>query len=84
MLESTPIRATVPQASATGRPTSAPLTGPRKLAYSMASAAVATDLSEKTVQRAIRSGALRAKKIGRGVRILHPDLVEWLKELPDA
>ena len=50
----------------------------------MASAAVATDLSEKTVQRAIRSGALRAKKIGRGVRILHPDLVEWLKELPDA
>ena len=50
----------------------------------MASAAVATDLSEKTVQRAIRSGALRAKKIGRGVRILHIDLVEWLKELPDA
>lgn len=63
---------------------SAPLQGPRKLAYSMASAAVATDLSEKTVQRAISSGALRAKKIGRGVRILHPDLVEWLKGLPDA
>jgi excisionase family DNA binding protein len=50
----------------------------------MASAAVATDLSEKTVQRAIRSGALRAKKVGRGVRILRPDLEEWLATLPDA
>jgi excisionase family DNA binding protein len=61
-----------------------PSTGPRKLAYSMASAAVVTDLSEKTVQRAIRSGALRAKKVGRGVRILRLDLEEWLTELPDA
>lgn len=61
-----------------------PSTGPRKLAYSMASAAVVTDLSEKTVQRAIRSGALRAKKVGRGVRILRVDLDEWLTTLPDA
>lgn len=65
------------------------VTGTDKLAYSMAGAAVIADVSVKTIQRAIRSGELRAKTIrGRGkgqmVRILRVDLEAWLQGLPDA
>lgn len=60
-----------------------------KLAYSMASAAAAADVSTKTLQRAIRSGDLRAKTVrgrgqGQNVRILRADLEAWLEGLPDA
>lgn len=62
---------------------------PDKLAYSMGSAAVAADVSTKTLQRAIRAGELRAKTVrgrgqGQSVRILRADLEAWLEGLPDA
>jgi len=57
---------------------------PNRVAYSIATAAVAADVSPKTIQRAIRSGALRAKQVGRLVRIMHADLEAWLEGHPDA
>lgn len=60
------------------------VTAPDKVAYSMANAAVAVDVSEKTLQRAIRSGQLRAKKVGRVISIARKDLEAWHDGLPDA
>lgn len=47
-------------------------------------AAAALRVSETTVRRLIRSGELRAAKIGRGrgtYRLTKPALVEWLRQL---
>jgi excisionase family DNA binding protein len=57
---------------------------PDRVAYSIATAAVAADVSPKTIQRAIRSGGLRAKQVGRLVRIMRADLEAWLEGHPDA
>ena len=59
-------------------------TSPDKIAYSLATAAVAVDFSEKTLTRAIRSGQLKAKKVGRAVRIKRADLEAWIDSCPDA
>lgn len=62
-----------------------------KLAYDLEEAADQVSVSTKTLRRAIATTEpdtfpppLRAKKVGRGYRILHVDLVEWADSLPDA
>lgn len=63
-----------------------------RLAYSLATAAQETSLSKATLERAIKSGALRAKKssvtedgepAGSWV-ILHDSLTSWLEGLADG
>lgn len=68
------------------------MTAVDQLSYSLAGAAGVTGLGSKTIERAIKSGALRAKKTsenengdptGRWV-ILRSALEQWLADLPDA
>lgn len=62
------------------------------LAYTLNSAASATGLSRSTIERAVKSGALRAKRTGRtedgepagSYLILAADLQAWLDGLVDA
>lgn len=54
-----------------------------KVAYSRREAAQATGMSVSTIDRATRSGKLRAKRVGHLVRILADDLRAWLDEQPD-
>lgn len=53
------------------------------LAYSRATAAEATTLSEDEIDRAIREGRLRAKKQGRRVVIAHSALERFIDSLDD-
>lgn len=64
-----------------------------KLAFTTEEAATATGLSVDTIKRAIRSGALRAKRTaandadgkGRGKYVITADaLTKWLESLVDA
>lgn len=68
------------------------MTAPATMAYSLSTAATATGLSTKTLQRAVKSGRLRAKRTsvtedglpaGNYV-ILADDLRAWLDALEDA
>ena len=47
-------------------------------------AAAAVGTSKDRIDKAIHSGALRAKKIGRAVRIKPADLEAWLDAQDDA
>lgn len=63
-----------------------------KLAFNTEEAAEATGLSADTIKRAIRSGALRAKRSGRTeggdpagrYLVTEADLRSWLDSLEDA
>ena len=39
-------------------------------------------VSEKTLRREIAAGRLRARRIGRAVRVLDEDLAAWLRHDP--
>lgn len=62
------------------------------LAYTIRTAALATGLSRKSIERAIKSGALPAKRTSvtrdgepaGSYLILASALAEWLERLPDA
>lgn len=62
------------------------------LAYTLAAASDATHLSRKTIERAVKSGALRAKRSSTtedgepagSYVILAGDLQAWLESLVDA
>jgi len=55
-----------------------------QLAFSRAQAAEASSLSEDEIDRAIKRGDLRAKRVGRRVVIPAPALEAWLDSLADA
>ena len=55
----------------------------QKKAYSVSEAAKQFDASIPFVRKEIRSGNLRAKKIGRKVVILDFDLQSYLESQPD-
>lgn len=55
-----------------------------QIAYSLEEAAETTSLSVAYLRRAVRSGALRAKKVGQKYRIADHDLRAWFDSLPDA
>lgn len=55
-----------------------------QLAYSLEEAAEAMSLSVSYLRRAVRSGQLRAKRIGQKYRISDDDLRAWFEALPDA
>lgn len=48
----------------------------------VAEAAEKSHLSRWTIRKAIDGGELRARYIGRCVRVLDEDLAEWLRSLP--
>lgn len=54
------------------------------LMHTLDAAAVLADVSRRTLERAIAKRELRAKKVGRGVRVRHGDLQAWIDALPDA
>lgn len=56
----------------------------KAIVYSRAEAAEETTLSEDEIDRAIRDGRLRAKKLGRRKLIKHDALVEFIDSLPDV
>ena len=53
------------------------------LAYSVASAARAVDVSETTVKQEIAAGRLPIRKLGRRTVIRRDDLLRWLDGLPE-
>lgn len=53
-------------------------------AYSRESASAETTISEDMLDRAIKTGALKAKQLGRRVIILPKDLDAYLESLPDV
>lgn len=53
-------------------------------AYSRETASAETTISEDILDRAIKKGDLKAKKLGRRVLILPSDLDEYLRSLPDV
>ena len=48
------------------------------LAHTVQDSARLTQLSERTIRRAIKSGRLRAVRVGRAVRISHDSLLQFL------
>lgn len=56
--------------------------GSEKLAFSVAEAAVHSDVCRDYIYTAIRVGSLRARKAGRRTLILRADLQAFLEELP--
>lgn len=54
------------------------------LAHTIQSAARKATIGRTTLYNAIRSGELRARKIGRRTVILEHDLARWLSTLPTA
>jgi excisionase family DNA binding protein len=54
------------------------------VAYSIASAVVATGRSRVRIYRAIRDGELKARKDGRAVMIEHAELARWIADMPEA
>lgn len=55
-----------------------------RLAFSVANAAEAYDVSRDTIMRAIKSGKLPAKKIGSVYSITAAALAKWHLSLDDA
>ena len=55
-----------------------------QLAYTRDEAAAALRISKDKVDAAIRTGALRAKRVGRTIVIPARALTEYLEHLPDA
>jgi hypothetical protein len=55
-----------------------------KLSYSVPNLAAATDLSVDSIQKAIKSGDLIAKKFGTKPLVRKDDAEKWLRSLPDA
>jgi hypothetical protein len=53
-----------------------------QLAYSPDGAAKKTGNGRTVIFEEIRSGRLKARKLGRRTVILHSDLTDWLKSLP--
>ena len=53
-----------------------------RLAFTVAHLAKAADCDTSTVHRAIRSGKLAARKLGRKTLILRHDALAWLEALP--
>lgn len=49
-----------------------------------AAAEAAGEISEDMIDRAIKSGALKAKVLGRRVLIQPTHLADWVDSLPDA
>lgn len=54
-----------------------------QVSFDMAGAALATGLSEKSLDRAIAVGDLPARWFGRKKLVLAPDLFAWVDSLPD-
>jgi hypothetical protein len=52
------------------------------LSYSLTGAAVATSLSESSIDAAIRAGILPIRRYGNRTLILARDLNRWLESLP--
>lgn len=53
-------------------------------AYSRAAASEQSGISEDMLDRAIKSGALKAKQLGRRVLIRPVDLDAYIESLPDV
>jgi excisionase family DNA binding protein len=53
-------------------------------AYNITEAAELKGVSPDTIRRAIRSGTLAAKHVGRGYRIAASSLEAWWDALPDG
>ena len=54
-----------------------------KLAYTIPDAGEEGAGGHTKIYEAIKTGKLKAKKRGKSTIILHPDLVEYLENLPD-
>jgi excisionase family DNA binding protein len=54
------------------------------VAYSPSSAAIATDLKLHRIQSAIRSGALKAVRVGVKTRVTRSAIEAWLDTFPAA
>jgi excisionase family DNA binding protein len=52
------------------------------VAYSPDAAARAAGVGRTTLFSALKTGALRGRKVGRRTIILREDLLQWLRELP--
>lgn len=52
-----------------------------QLAYTVRNAAALLDVSESSIREAINKQALRAFRVGRGIRIDHDDLMGWFHGL---
>lgn len=52
--------------------------------HSIRRAADVTDLSPDTIRRAVQRRELRAKRVGRDIRIYDADLWQWIDSMPDA
>jgi excisionase family DNA binding protein len=55
---------------------------PSPIAYNITEACAAGGVGRTTLYEAIRSGELRAVKLGRRTLILVQDLTEWITSLP--
>jgi hypothetical protein len=55
----------------------------RKLAYTMAEAAVVASVEMATIVRAIQDGALRAREVEGDALVLDADIATWLNACPD-
>jgi len=53
-----------------------------KQAYSIAEVTRQAGIGRSSIYQAIKDGRLIARKMGRRTVILHDDLVEWLRSLP--
>jgi hypothetical protein len=53
-----------------------------RLAFTVARLAEAADCNAATIHRAVRTGKLIARKLGRKTVILRPDALAWLEALP--
>jgi excisionase family DNA binding protein len=58
------------------------ITGRKPLAHTIDDTAQQTKCGRTTIYAAIKSGALKARKIGRRTIILDEDLHGWLTSLP--
>ncbi len=57
---------------------------PGRIAVSVAEAAIACGVCERTISDAIRAGVLPAARIGSRILILRSSLVEWIKSRTDT
>jgi len=55
-----------------------------RLAYSVATAAIAVGVSETVIKQEIAAGRLSIKKVGRRTLIRRTDLQTWLDSLPES
>lgn len=54
------------------------------LSYTIDGAVAATGISERQFRRYIADGTLRVRRNGTSIIILRDDLIEFLRELPEA